>query len=46
MAGLVTDPDSALDRLCGWLICGACLRIRVSVLHGAARLFGMCPGDK
>lgn len=35
-----------LDRVCGWLVCMACLRIRVSPLHGAARALGVCPGDR
>ncbi len=34
------------DRLAEWLICGACLRIRISPIHGFARMIGMCPGDK
>lgn len=41
----MTEP-TMLDHFCGWLICGACLRVRVSPVHGAARLLGMCPGDR
>jgi hypothetical protein len=29
----------------GLLICGACLRWRQSLIHGAVRLIGFCPGD-
>jgi hypothetical protein len=28
------------------LVCGACLRIRFSPIHGVARLIGFCPGDR
>lgn len=41
----MSDDDHMLNVLCCWLICGACLRIRVSPIHGVARLLGMCPGD-
>lgn len=37
---------SMLDRLAGWIMCTACLRIRLSPIHGAARMLGMCPGDR
>jgi hypothetical protein len=30
----------------GWLICGACLRIRLFPIHGPVRLLGFCPGDR
>lgn len=41
----MTDPDGILNRLCGWLLCGACLRIRISPAHGVMRALGFCPGD-
>ena len=28
------------------VLCMACLRLRWSPIHGLARLFGLCPGDK
>ena len=37
---------NALDRIAGWLFCGACLRIRVSPVHIVTRLLGVCPGDR
>jgi hypothetical protein len=35
-----------LDRLCGWIVCTACLRIRMSPVHGVFRAVGLCPGDR
>jgi hypothetical protein len=30
----------------GWLICGACLRVRFSPIHALWRALDICPGDK
>lgn len=34
-----------LNAFGDWVLCSACLRIRVSLIHGLARVLGMCPGD-
>ena len=40
----MTGDEYLINIVAGWLICPACLRVRFSPLHGAVRLFGLCPG--
>jgi len=35
-----------MRRLGDLLVCGACLRLRWSLTHLAARAVGFCPGDR